>query len=220
MIYIIQSEEQDIPLELLQQLAAVLAEAPGLTHADATYRIHNARGILAVEDRAEADRVSQGFTELGFANFILEQLLTPPRPENLNLGKPDLDPDIGLAVVAKLQVVTERTVREFKQRGFAIGPALAGIPIPRVRMEERTVEDSDTRFYLDLFTSSRHWRARPGVPVPIQALLSTVVVKDAYLSAGARVLMQGDSRHVPRFDNEKDYDKYIMWLYQLKYARP
>ncbi len=80
MIYVIQSEERDIPLELLQQLAAVLAETPGLTHADATYRIHNSRGILAVENRSEADRVSQRFTELGFASFILEQLLTPPRP--------------------------------------------------------------------------------------------------------------------------------------------
>jgi hypothetical protein len=220
MIYVIQSEERDIPLELLQQLAAVLAETPGLTHADATYRIHNSRGILAVGNRSEADRVSQRFTELGFASFILEQLLTPPRPENLNLEKPNLDPDIGLAVVARLHLVTERTVREFRQRGFAIGPALAGIPIPRVRMEERTVEDSDTRFYLDLFTSSRHWRARPGVPAPIQALLGTPVVKDAYLGAGARLLLQGDSRHLPRFDDERDYDRYIMWLYQLRYARP
>jgi hypothetical protein len=218
MIYVIQAEEQDIPFELLQQLAAVLAEAPGLTHADATFRIHNSRGILAVENKAEADRVSQRFNELGVLTFVSGQVLTPPRPENLNLGKPDLDPEIGLAVAARLQLVTERTVREFKQRGFAIGPALVGIPIPRLGMEERTVEDSDTRFYLDLFSSSRHWRARPGIPLPIQTLLNAAITGDVYLSKGARVLKQGDSRSIPRFDNEKDYDKYITWLYQIKYA--
>jgi len=220
MIYVIQAEEQSIPLELLQQLAAVLAEAPDLTLADTTYRIRNAHGMLAVEDRAEADRVSRRWTELGFPNFILDQLITVPRPENLNLDKPDFDPGIGLAVVTKLEIVTERTVREFQQRGFALGPALTGIPVPRVRMEERTIEESSARFYLDLFTASRHWRARPGVSMRIEALLGTASLKDARLSAGARGLMKGESRHVPRFDNEKDYEKYIRWLYHLRYVRP
>jgi hypothetical protein len=85
-------------------------------------------------------------------------------------------------------------------------------------MEKRTVEHSDTRFYLDLLTLTKRWQARVGSPVPIQALLADTPMPDAYLSKGAKILMQGD-HDIPTFQKDEDYDRYVTWLCQLRYAK-
>ena len=218
MAYVIQAdEEEEISQDLLQQLAAVLAESPELTFADATYRIHSARGILAVQGAEEAARISRRFNGLGFRTFVVQELLSPPRPQHLNLEKPGLDEEVGLAVAARLNFVTERTVREFNARRFLIGLATTGIPRRGAAMEKRTFEHSDTRFYLDLLTPTTRWQARAGSSVPIQAFLADTPMPDAYLSKGAKVLMQGD-HDIPTFQKDEDYDKYVTWLCQLRYA--
>jgi hypothetical protein len=216
MAYIIQAEEQDISFHLLQQLAAVLAETPGLTHADATYRIHSSHGILALADKAEATRISQRFTALGFQNFLRDELLHVPRPEHLNLEKPGLDGEAELVVAARLHVVTERHVLDINP--FRIRMAYPEIPIPGSSIEESTVEERDTHYCLDLFTSARHWRARPGSLPQIQAFLGATKKPDTCLNAGARDLINGE-RHLPTFGSEEDYKKYVTWLYQLRYAK-
>jgi hypothetical protein len=219
MVYIIQAEEQEITFDLLQKLAAVLlAESPGLTPADATYRIHSSHGMLAMADKAEAMRISQRFHQLGFRNFVLDELLDPPKAEHLNLERPELSGEVGLVVLGRLRTVTERTVRDYDARRRSIALAVTGIPLPTSRARERTVEESDTRFCLDLFTPGKHWRARPGSPMPIQAVLSTVSIANAHLSRGVRSLLKGD-RDIPTFEKEDDYDKYVTWLYQLRFAR-
>jgi hypothetical protein len=216
--YLIQAdEEQEVSDDLLQQLAAVLAESPELTFADATYRVHSSHGILAIEGKEEAARISQRFNDLGFRNFVVQELLTPPRPQHLNLETPELDEEVGLAVAARLHFVTERTVREFNVRRFSLSLAITGIPRPRAAIEKRTIEQSDTRFYLDLFTQTKHWRAQVGSPLPIQALLGKAQMPKAHLSKGVQILMQGE-HHIPTFQREDDYDKYITWLYQLRFA--
>ncbi len=102
MAYIIQAEEQEITSDLLQQLAPVLlAESPGLTPADATYRIRSSHGMLVIAGKAEAMRISQRFDQLGFPNFVLDELLNPPRAEHLNVEKPELDGEVELAVSGK-----------------------------------------------------------------------------------------------------------------------
>ena len=220
MVYIVQAEEQDITLDLLQQLAAVLlAESSGLTHADATYRIHSSHGILPVADKAEATRISQRFNEFGFRNFVLDELLGLPKPEHLNLEKPEVGGEVGLAVVARLRLVTERTIRSFNPRRFTLSLAVTGIPLRSSGIEERTVEESDTRDCLDLFTPGKHSRARPESSLPIQALLGNAAISNAYLSAGARSLMRGDRKSIPTFEKEDNHDKYVTWLYQLRYTR-
>jgi hypothetical protein len=211
-------EEQEISQDLLQQLAAVLAESPELTFADATYQIHSARGMLAIPGAEEAARISQHFNDLGFRNFVVQDLLTPPRPRHLNLEKPELDEAVGLAVAARLAVVTERTITEFNARRYVIGLATTGIPHRGAATDRRRVEQSDTRFCLDLLTPTTRWQARAGVSVPIRAFLTDTPMPDAYLSKGAGLLKQG-SHDIPTFQGETDYDRYVTWLYQLRYAK-
>jgi hypothetical protein len=219
MAYIIQAEEREITVDLVQQLAPILlAESPGLSPADATYRIRSSRGMLAIGDKAEAMRISQRFDQLGFRNFVLDELLDPPKAEHLNVEKPELDGEVGLVALAILHTVTERTVRDFDARRRSIALAITGIPLPTSGSRERTVEESDTRFCLDLFTPERHWGARPGSLVPIQAVLSTASIANAYLSSGVRSLPKGD-RNLPTFGSEADYNRYVTWLYQLRCAR-
>jgi hypothetical protein len=219
MAYIIQAEETEIPLELLQQLAAVLlAESPGLTHPDATYRIHSSHGIMLIADKAGATRISQRFNELGFRNFVVDELLELPKAEHLNLEKPELNEEVELAVVARLTLSTERTVSSLNVKRFSLSLALTGIPLPRAGIEQRTVQESDTRYCLDLFTLTRHWQARPGSRLPIEAVLGSLKTRDPYLSAGAKRLMSGE-RNLPTFGDEADYEKYVTWLYQSRYAR-
>ena len=219
MAYLIQAdEEQEISQDLLQQLAAVLAESPELTFADATYRIHSSQGILAIQGTEEAARISRRFTDLGFRNFVVQELLNPPKAQHLNLEKPALDEEVDLAVAARLHFVTERTVTEFNARRYLIGLATTGIPRRGAATEKRRVEQSDTRFYLDLFTVTTRWQARAGLSIPIRVFLADTTMPDAYLSKGARVLKQG-GHDIPTFQKEEDYDKYITWLWQLRHAK-
>jgi hypothetical protein len=42
-------------------------------------------------------------------------------------------------------------------------------------------------------------------------------VTDAYLSEGVRSLSR-DDRRVPAFTDGKDHERYLTWLYQLRFA--
>jgi len=219
MAYIIQAEEREIPAELLGELAAAfLAQSPDLTHADATYRVRSAAGMLPMADMAAAARVAQRFNEIGLRCFVVERLLDLPRPEPLNLERPGPAAEADLAVAARLRLVTERTVREFSPRRLVRSMVITGLPLPGSATEERTVEDRDTRYCVDLFTAGRHWHARPGSPVRIRPLLGELKESGAYLSEGARRLLGGDPG-VRTFENEADYDHYLTWLYHMRYAR-
>lgn len=217
MPYVIQAEEQEIDLDLLQRLADVLlAEVSDITRADATYRVRRAGGILQVKERAAADRISARFTELGLRSFALEELLDPPRPQHLNLEKPQIEGEVELAIAGRLHRVDRKVVKTTRV-GLSLPWAMAGIPVPKARTEERKVEESDTRYCLDLFASGTHWSARPGYPQAAQEMLTKVVTPATALSAGAASLLQGD-KNIPEFGQEADYERYVTWLYQQRYA--
>jgi hypothetical protein len=216
MPYIIQAEEQDISNDLLQQLAAVLAELPELILADAIHRIHNCHGLLVVEDKIQALHISQRFTELGFPNFILEELLALPKPERLNLEKPEAAEKFDLAVAARVQITEQSTDHEYRMTG--IGLAAVGLGIPRLRIEEKTVEHTDTHFFLDLFTSESHWRAQADVTLRIKTFLEKLNNPTVHLDRGADSLMKGET-NLPTFRKAADYERYLSWQYQLRYVK-
>ncbi len=217
MVYVVQAEEREIPLDLLQQLAQVMAESKEIVQADATYRIRSSRGILRFDDREEADRVSRGFYELGLPNFVLDELLQPPKPERLNLGKPVIDEEVALAAVAKLRITTERKTTEIKP--LLMRMSFGRIPMRDTAVQETTTKQRSTRFYLDVFTLHRHLRARTGTVMQILEFLGTMMMPGALLGEGAKRLMRGD-RNVITFTDEKDYETYLKWLYQIRYAAP
>jgi hypothetical protein len=217
MPYVIQAEEREIDVDLLQRLADVLLdEVSDLTRADATYRVRRAGGILQVKERAAAGRISARFTELGLHSFVVEELLEPPRPQHLNLEKPEIEGEVELAVAGRLHQVDRKVIKTTRV-GLSLPWAMAGIPVPKARTEERRVEESDTRYALDLFASGTHWRARPGYPQAVEDMLVKVVTPATSLSAGAASLLQG-GRDIPEFGQEADYERYVTWLYQQRYA--
>ena len=215
MLYLVQAKEEEIGYELLQQLAAVMAEAKEVTYADATYRIRSSYGVLGVEQKEEALRISRRFDELGFRHFVMEELLEPPAAVDLDLAASDFGQEVDLAAAAKLRLVTERTVRDINPLRMRV--AYPRIPIPSSAVEERTVRRQDTRYYLDLFTPYEHWRVRTGSVVRIEEQLSKISMRRPLLGEGVRKLARGD-RNIITFRSERDYDKYLKWLYQLKYA--
>jgi hypothetical protein len=193
-----------------------MAESPELVLADATYQLRSSHGMLAFPGRAEAVRLSARFEALGVSTFLLDSLLEPPKPELLSLARPQVGEAVGLAAIAGLHLTTEHKVVSINPLRAQI--AYPRIPIPGSSIEETTVEEHDSRYSLDLFTRQRHWRAQPASLVPIQEFLREADLSAAYLGAGVRKLQAGD-RHLPTFASEHEYDRYLTWLYQLRYAR-
>jgi hypothetical protein len=215
--YIVQAIEHEIPYEALQAMAQIMAESSEITHADATYRIRSSRGIIRFSDEAEANRVSAQFYDLGLRNFVLQELLAVPKPEHLNLERPELDEEVALAAVGRLRIVTEKKsidVNPLRMR-FTFGR----IPVPGSSVEEKTTRETKTRFHLDLFTLSRHWRAQVGSVVRIADFVESLHMPGALLSQGVKRLLKGD-RNLPTFKDEREYERYVQWLYQIRYAAP
>jgi hypothetical protein len=213
MVYLIQAEEAEIPYELFERLAAAMDESPEVAFADATHQLRAGHGILEIAEHDEALRLSARFAEIGYRTHLIDSLLQPPRPEVLDLLQPQLPGPVGLAVVAALHLHTQRKVVSYSPLGAkVIYPRLV---LPYSGVEERTIEEEDSRYSLDLFTSGRRLRARPGSPVGIASLLAQLDLSGAYLNAGARHLQAGE-HHLPSFTTEADYERYLTWLYQLR----
>jgi hypothetical protein len=214
--YLIQGDEREIGPELRERMAQVIAACTELTLTDARYRLRNAYGILRFEDRAEAERVAARFTEMGFANFLLEELLEVPRPRLLGVGAQVPEEPIGLVVLALLSTETTRTEttpgRLSRRIGFGLFTGLAWAP-----PEEEKVTSREEHYLLDLFTREQHWLVRSGALPRIVDVFTALNVTDAYLSEGVRSLSR-DDRRVPAFTDGKDHERYLTWLYQLRFA--
>ncbi len=215
MPYLIQADEEPIPYDLLQQLAKVMDESEELTFADATLQLQHAHGILQVADQAEAERLSARFIELGFRNFILEKLLDVPAPEQLNLQTPFTEV-AEVMTVARVDLEKERTERTFDP--LQVQLTSYNFPILGTGVEEHTITEHDTRFYLDLFTQNKRWQAHPGSLLPILEFLKTFDTTHLALSVSMQKLLAGE-RNLQRFRKEKDYQRHVSWMYQVKYAR-
>jgi hypothetical protein len=216
MTYLIQGDESEIGPELRERMAQVMAASEELTLTDARYRLRNAHGILQFEDQAEAERVAAQFTEMGFANFLLDELLEVPRPRLLGVGAQIPEEPMGLVVLALLSTETTRVVADANPLSQRVGYALfTGLGYePR---EEETVTERETHYWLDLFTRESHWRVRSGALPRIVDVFTALNVADAYLSEGVHSLSH-DDRRVPVFPDEKEHERYLTWLYQLRFA--
>jgi len=217
MPYLIQAEEREISYESFEQLAEIIDESPVLTYADATSELHHGHGILHFEDQAEAKRLLVRFNALGFRCFLLEKLLETPTAEVLHLPAPKLEAPPELVVAARLETATER--KEWDYNPWRIRLSIFGnLPLTS-GVEERTVEEHDSSYGLDLLTRTRHWRVRSGSWVPIREFLTAAGLAAAYRSVGVQKLVAND-RNIIRFPGQTDYGHYVRWLYQLRYAKP
>ena len=216
MTYLIQGDEVEIGPELRERMAEVIAASTELTLTDARYRLRNARGMLRFDNRAEAERVAAQFTEMGFANFLLDELLEVPRPRLLGVGAQIPEEPIGLVVLALVATKTSRVVADanpLSQRvGYALFTGLGSEP-----QEEETVTTRDTHYWLDLLTRESHWLVRSGALPRIVDVFTALNLADARLSEGVHSLSHED-RRVPVFADEKEHERYLTWLYQLRFA--
>jgi len=214
--YLIQGDEVEIGPELRERMAEVIAASTELTLTDARYRLRNARGMLRFDNRAEAERVAAQFTEMGFANFLLDELLEVPRPRLLGVGAQIPEEPIGLVVLALVATKTSRVVADanpLSQRvGYALFTGLGSEP-----QEEETVTTRDTHYWLDLLTRESHWLVRSGALPRIVDVFTALNLADARLSEGVHSLSH-DDRRVPGFADEKNHERYLTWLYQLRFA--
>lgn len=215
MAYLIQGDESDLTPELRERLAQAMAESGAMVLADARYRIRHAQGILQFDDRSEAERVAARFAEMGFANFLLDQLLPVPKPRLIGVGAPIPEDQMGLVVLALLSTETTRVVTDENPVNPRVGYALfTGLGMGS---EEEVVTDRKTQYRLDLFTREQHWRVQSGALVRIADVFTSVDVADAHISEGVHSLSNSD-RRVPVFADEKQHERYLTWLYQLRFA--
>jgi hypothetical protein len=215
MVYLLQAEEREISYELLQDLAMVLTESPDVVFADATRKVHTSHGIMEFESRAEAERVSSRVAGLGFRTFIVDHLLEPPEPEPLDPAGAQIAGEIELGAAARVDTVSQHKVTTFNPLRLRI--AYPRIPIPSSVIDEEWVEDHNTEYFLDLFAGPHHWRIKHASAGPFIELVKGLALSTAMLGAGVRALL-AESRNLPRFSGEKDYARYLTWLYQLRYA--
>jgi hypothetical protein len=96
--------------------------------------------------------------------------------------------------------------------GFGLLTGLAWAP-----PEEEKVTEREEHYLLDLFTREQHWLVRSGALPRIVDVFTALNVTDAYLSEGVRSLSR-DDRRVPAFTDGKDHERYLTWLYQLRFA--
>ena len=216
MVYLIQGDEFEIGSELRDRMAEVIAAATELTLTDARYRLRNARGILRFDNRAEAERVAAQFTEMGFANFLLDELLEVPRPRLLGVGAQIPEEPIGVVVLALLATETTRAVttpaRLSRRVGFGLLTGIAWAP-----PEEEKVTKREEHYLLDLLTRDQHWLVRSGALARIVEVFTALNLTDARLSEGVHSLSHED-RRVPVFPDEKEHERYLTWLFQLRFA--
>ncbi len=215
MPYLIQGDEFEITLDWTQRLAAVMAESSSLVLADATHRLRNSFGVIPFDDRAEAERVGARFAEMGFANFIVDELLKVPRFRLLGPGGQMPEEEIGVVALGRLLLTETQRVQEGGPA--TVGIAYARIPVPGMLPRETTITRQRERYYLDLLTREQHWRVRAGTLVRIVAVYTDLDVSEAYLNEGVRTLSRSDER-IRAFRGERDWDRYLAWLFQLRYA--
>jgi|WetSurMetagenome_2_1015567.scaffolds.fasta_scaffold193524_2 hypothetical protein len=214
MVYLIQAEEPDISFDCLQELAAALIRPPEVTFADATHLVHNAHGIFELPDTGEAERVAQAFVEVNFPTFTLESLLPLPPPKPLNLHRPEIKGGVQLAIAGQVRLVREELQPKPSPALFSRVMGLGS----RSRIDESTLEHDTIWNHLEIFTDQGHWQARAEVEIVLVECLSKLTLAGAFLSVGVRHLLE-KNRRLPLFNKEADYNRYVTWLYQVRYAR-
>jgi hypothetical protein len=224
-VYLLQAEEREISYDLLQDLAAVLMASPDVAFADATRKIHSSHGIMEFESRGEAERVSARLGGLKFRTFVVDHLLDPPASELLHVRSAKLTDAIELAAAAEVDTTTEHKVTTYHWLNMRVLYGRVPYPnLPNAEMDDPgrvldvdRAEETDIEYYLDLFAGPHHWRIKEGSAGPYLEFVKGLALSAATLGIGARNLAAGD-RALPRFQSEKDYDRYLKWLYQLRFA--
>ncbi|MBN1458729.1 MAG: hypothetical protein JXA57_04280 [Armatimonadetes bacterium] len=214
MPYLIQGDEFELSMELMQRLAAVMAESDEILLTDAMYQLRNSSGILRFSEREEADRVAARFTEMGFANFVVDELVEVPRARLTGPGGIMPEGQLGVVALGRLLLEERQTMSEERPR--LVGISRLVIPIPG-GSQESTVTRERTRYYLDLGTKEERRRVSSGALPRIVEVYTDANVSEAYLNEGVRSLAR-DDRGIRAFSSEREWERYVTWLYQLKYA--
>jgi len=216
MVYLIQGDEFEIGPEMLQRLAEVMAESEELVLADATYRLRHGHGIWRFEERAEAERVAARFEQMGVANFLAEELLPVPREQVVGPGMEVPKEPMGLVVLGRVELEERRAPLE-TNRGLNVAYLGMGVALPKPKVEEAPSVERKTRYYLDFFVREKHWQVRAGVLNRVVDTYLALDVSEARVSEGVRSLSRED-RPIPLFHSLKEYQKEVLWLYQLAFA--
>lgn len=215
MPYLILAEERELPYELLVQLAEVMDESPDLVLADATRQLRSSHGILTIPEKEEAERLAVRFRTLGVPTFLRDKLLEVPLPKPFPLLHPQLEGAIELAAVAHLEITTEH--RQLSFNPLNIRMMYPNITLPGSSVETTTVVEHDSHYAVELFARTQHWRGQVEAFVAMQDFLKQLDLSNAYQGAGIRLVLAGE-RPLPTFTDEHSYDRYVTWLYQLRYG--
>jgi hypothetical protein len=214
MPYVVQAKEQEISSDQFQQLAGIIAESPELTLADATLRLHAAHGLLATADQAEAAHLCQRFNALGLESFILQKLVPMSRAQHLALGHPNVEGEIELVTVGRLNSIKQSSTWHVE---IAVVSIQGMVGMPGARIKEDTYDEHQIIFVMDVFSATKRWQACIDTSMAIKHFLGSVDLSKARLSAGAEHLAEGNLQ-VTRFADERDYEQYVLWQYQLAFA--
>lgn len=217
--YVVQREEKEIDFELFEQLADALSRETGIPKLDAKMQMKHFYGMLNVTDEERAQKISESFKKTGLDNFILreEQLIQLPRHKQL--GKDYLDSMKLTELIAVGEIsreIEEKSWRVNLLRMKFIGPR---IPVLGSSIEENVRRKRQTVYYLDFFTRQTHWRiTRDSLPKREMAFLKDIGLSKTYLTQSVKRNLEGNER-VISFSSEIDYNKYLTWLFQLRYAK-
>jgi hypothetical protein len=215
MPYIVRAREQDIDYDLFQHLADVVADAPGMTRVDAVYRLRTSPGLLPMDDLRDATFMCKRINDLGVESFLLRDVAPLPTPMHLNLAQYNVTENPVLVVTGRLELVARTTTSRVDLLGAQL--TYPDIFLTDNDVREEIKEKTETSFALDIFSTTSYWKTRIGSVMPITHLLQTLDLAGVDLSKGARFLKSGDGQ-MPRFRREKDYENYVLWLYQLHFA--
>ena len=221
MPYLLQAEDREVSFDLFQKLAEIMDESPDVVLADATLQLHHACGILEVADPAEAARLSTRFAEVGFPTSWWRSSSTSPLPSRSSLQEPKVEGTVEVVTVGHVEAVTEEHHLQFNPlnaRMVAL-PFVGAFPIDS-GVDEFTVEHCDDHCYLDLLTRTHHYRGHvPQARTP-SSTSSLPATSPTSPSAPPSARCSAGNLNITRFHNEKDYDRHVSWLYQVRFNRP
>jgi hypothetical protein len=218
MPFLIFAEERELPYEMLVQLAQIMDESSEIALADATRQLHQAYDILHIPTADEAQRLVARFAALGVKSFALDALLEVPLPKLFHLQRPRHEGVIELAILGCMKIVTEHRQIIFNPLNAQVTyPNEMGMAIAHNTTETMTANQHDSHITIDIFTDTDHWRGQVEVFVAAQSFLKDLDLSNAMLSDGIRKLQAGE-HHLPTFTDEHDYDRYVSWLFHLRYA--
>jgi serine/threonine protein kinase len=208
--FVVQRSEQAMDMVLFKRLAGLLAAETGLTVIEARHQLRYSYGIFEIGEERKAERISDGFRQLGLDNFILEydEFITVPSPELIEPGTPKTREPIDL--IAAGGILKEKIVSDTSQRS---GAPTTHTPQFRKEIDKTTL--------VDIYTRNHHFRmiVPPDKTAEAEDWLRQIEEKtdSVYLGEGARKILDGKWDLIESYSEGEHYERYLRWLVQLRY---